>query len=441
MSSSTPPNIVYLHAHDTGRYVQPYGYPVSTPAIQRLAEGGVVFRQAFAAAPTCSPSRAALLTGETPHQTGMLGLAHRGFRLRHPDRHLAAFLRGSGYETILTGMQHLEEGDQGNVGYSRDLRPERLNVADVAPIAVDVIEDWPDDGAPFFLDIGFEETHRPYPEPRDDPRWLRPPATIPDTPETREDIAGFRASAAELDRGVAMVLEAIERRGLTGQTIVICTTDHGLPFPGMKGTLTDHGIGVFLILSAPGRGFEGGKVIDTMVSHLDIFPTLCDLLGIDHPEWLQGQSLVPLVAGEIATVHDELFGEVTFHATYEPTRSIRTPRWRYVRRFGEHDLPVLANVDESPSRDVWLEHDWVSRRTAREELYDVVHDPAQRHSLAGDEAYAGVMVDLRSRLEAWMRLTDDPLLEGDVPLPEGARMNRIDARSADEELIEGDQTG
>ncbi len=76
------PNILYLHSHDTGRYVQPYGHAIPTPNIQRLAEQGVLFRKAFCAAPTCSASRACLLTGQYAHSNGMLGLAHRGFSLR-----------------------------------------------------------------------------------------------------------------------------------------------------------------------------------------------------------------------------------------------------------------------------------------------------------------------------------------------------------------------
>ena len=87
------PNVLYLHSHDTGRYVQPYGHPVPTPAYQRLAQEGVLFRQNFCLGPTCSPSRAALLTGQTPHSCGQLGLAHRGFELQHPERHLAWALR------------------------------------------------------------------------------------------------------------------------------------------------------------------------------------------------------------------------------------------------------------------------------------------------------------------------------------------------------------
>ena len=75
------PNILYIHSHDTGRYLQPYGHAIPTPNLQRLAEQGILFRRAYCAAPTCSPSRAALLTGQSPHSAGMLGLANRGFVL------------------------------------------------------------------------------------------------------------------------------------------------------------------------------------------------------------------------------------------------------------------------------------------------------------------------------------------------------------------------
>jgi N-sulfoglucosamine sulfohydrolase len=93
------PNILYIHSHDTGRYIQPYGHNIPTPHIQKMAEEGVLFRKAFCAAPTCSPSRAALLTGQSAHSSGMLGLAHRGFSLNDYDQHLANYLKKQGYET------------------------------------------------------------------------------------------------------------------------------------------------------------------------------------------------------------------------------------------------------------------------------------------------------------------------------------------------------
>ena len=117
------PNIVYLHSHDTGRYVQPMGHSVPTPNLQRLAEQGVLFRQAFCAAPTCAPSRAALLTGQSAHSSGMLGLAHRGFALTDYAQHLVTSLNATGYRTILAGMQHVAAGEDGPevIGYDEEL--------------------------------------------------------------------------------------------------------------------------------------------------------------------------------------------------------------------------------------------------------------------------------------------------------------------------------
>src|ERR1700752_5344130 len=110
------PNIVYLHSHDTGRHIQPYGHQIPTPNLQRFAEQGVLFRQAFSAAPVCSPSRAALLTGEYSHSNGMLGLAHRGYGLADYDHHLVHTLRAGGYTSTLIGEQHVAR-DPGDIGY------------------------------------------------------------------------------------------------------------------------------------------------------------------------------------------------------------------------------------------------------------------------------------------------------------------------------------
>src|SRR5437763_3515461 len=101
------PNILYVHSHDTGRYVQPYGHAIPTPNIQRLAEQGILFRKAFCAAPTCSPSRASLLTGQYAHSTGMLGLEHRGFTMNHYTQHLLHTLRKEAYHWALISAKHL----------------------------------------------------------------------------------------------------------------------------------------------------------------------------------------------------------------------------------------------------------------------------------------------------------------------------------------------
>src|SRR6185437_665945 len=107
MNQTSRPNIVYLHSHDTGRYVRPYGYTVPTPRLQRFAEEGILFRRAFTVSPTCSPSRSALLTGSWPHCNGMTGLAHLGSKLNDYRQHLVHTLKPLGYHTALCGEQHV----------------------------------------------------------------------------------------------------------------------------------------------------------------------------------------------------------------------------------------------------------------------------------------------------------------------------------------------
>lgn len=417
------PNILYIHSHDTGRQVQPYGHPVRTPHLQRLAEQGVLFRQAFAAAPVCSPSRAALLTGQSAHATGMLGLAHRGWRLHDYDRHLLHALRAAGYQSALAGVQHIAVGPDAaaRIGYDKSLPVENERAEHVAPAAVRFLESGPQE--PFFLDVGFVETHLlpgpgAYGYGTGDARYARAPAGLPDTPRTRQDAADYLLAASALDGGVGMVLEALERSGLAERTLVVCTTDHGLPLPGMKCSLSDRGLGVMLIVRGPG-GFEGGRVLDALVSQLDLFPTVCDLLGLERPAWLEGESLMPLVRDEKAEVREEVFAGVTHHAAYDPQRAVRTRRWKYVRRLGDRARPVLPNVDDSASKQEWVEAGWRERALPSEELYDLVLDPEEGRNLAGEHEQAATLSELRARLERWMRDTGDPLLRGPVPVPPG----------------------
>ena len=174
------PNILYLHSHDTGRYVQPYGHSVPTPNIQRLADQGLLFRQAFCAAPTCSGSRACLLTGQWAHSNGMIGLAHRGFELNDYSHHLVKTLRDAGYWTGLVGEQHLSR-DPDVLGYDHVVDIDNHHVDAVAPAALRLIAERPPE--PFFLSIGFFETHREYFEPTSvrDSLYSLPPANLPDT--------------------------------------------------------------------------------------------------------------------------------------------------------------------------------------------------------------------------------------------------------------------
>jgi arylsulfatase A-like enzyme len=180
-------------------------------------------------------------------------------------------------------------------------------------------------------------------------------------------------------------------------------------------------MGVSLIIKGPG-GFEGGRVCDAMVSHMDVYPTLCELLGISKPEWLEGKSLLPLLHGETSELHEELFAEVTYHASYEPKRAVRTNRWKYIRRFDGRKTSVLPNCDDGWSKDYWLKEGWQTNpMEAEESLYDLVFDPNESNNLIQSPLHNDVIAEMRGRLNNWMRRTNDPLLRGPVPLPSGAR--------------------
>lgn len=422
------PNILYIHSHDTGRYVSPYGFAFPTPNYLAFAKTAVVFRQAFCAGPTCSPSRAALLTGMAAHSAGMLGLAHRGFSLGDASKHLAHHLKSFGYETTLAGMQHVVDGARyAECGYTRVIRRASDLAKDVAPASEEYLLAKPKE--PFFLDAGFFETHRDFPKPDADldAAFLRPPEGLPDVKEIREDMAGYATSARRLDEGVGQILAALEKSGLAERTIVFITTDHGLAFPHMKCHLEDAGTGVLLMMRAP--GISGGRSLDSLVSHIDLFPTLCDLAGLARPAWLQGRSLLPILKGEAAEVNEAVFSEVTFHAAYEPQRSIRTKRYKLIRRFDGRRDEVFPNVDDSPTKTYLLEHDWKSRSENAESLFDLDFDPLEKRNLIASPQHAALANELRGKLEAWMKETNDPLLKGPVAPPPGAKVNPVDGLS------------
>ncbi len=432
-------NILYIHTHDSGRFIQPYGHAISTPNLQQLAEEGVLFRHCYSCAPTCSPSRAALLTGTNPHTAGMLGLAHRGFSLRDPKRHLAHHLQQNGFETVLCGMQHLiERGQEQELGYSMVLQSRETH-PDLSGIYLDMVQDLSNAHTvanylsqlkeqPFFISFGMVCTHFPLPEPAEDinPNFVQPPPTLPDSAETRKDMAGYITLARHADQCVGVVLDALAENKLKDDTLVIFTTDHGIAFPWMKCNLFDHGIGVSLILRFPEKQFSG-QVIDSLVSHLDIFPTLCDLTGTEPPPWLEGNSLLPLIREEVKTIRGEIFGEVTYHAAYEPMRCIRTARYKYIRYFDDFEDVVKPNIDDSRSKRLLMAHGLSNRRhNPAEMLFDLTFDPYERDNQAETEDYVEIKKELTTRLHNWMVETNDPLLKGPVPLPAGGFANAQD---------------
>ena len=374
----------------------------------------------------------------------MLGLAHRGFSLHQPEQHLAAFLGNNGWHTVLAGIQHLHFGNSQQRPYQRELKPEKPTDTEgavdwksydssVADRACEFLAS-PDatlpTESPFFLDCGFWYPHRPFPEISEDdaaPNFVTPPPGSIDSPDTREDTARFLAAVRHMDHCVGRVLNALEYSLFQDDTLVLFTVDHGIAFPGHKCQLTDRGTGVALMVRMPdssaARSTPGTR--DQLVSQLDVFPTVCDLANLATPGWLEGVSLKPLLTSSSETdrcdaeVRDEVFSEVTWHAAYEPKRSIRTRNHRLILRF-ETLQPIPANIDDSPAKMAMLDAGWVDGKYPAVELYDLRIDPEESHNRVDDPELAAVRADLEFRLSKWMQRTEDPLLDGISQPPPGA---------------------
>jgi arylsulfatase A-like enzyme len=443
------PNVVMVHTDDTGRYIGPYGHDIDTPNLSGLADEGILFRDAYCAGPTCSPSRSAVMTGQCPHSNGMLGLAHRGFSMGDYDRHLATYLSEHGFETVLSGQQHevsregldRHEAAREVLGYDRTLEGDESAVEDRdldgndstprdlanATAAADYAREREGDD-PFFLSLGLYNTHQPMPldQTTVDPDRVQPPAPLPDVEPVRREMAAYHVLAQYVDECVGTVVEGLADGGLLDETLVLFTTDHGIPFPYMKCDLWDDGIGVSLVARFP-EGHRAGETEDAMVSTMDLFPTFCEYLDVPVPDWVEGPSLMPLVEGEADSVRERVFSEVTYHAAYEPKRCVRTDRYKYVRRFDdEYTREVGPNTDDGPSKRFLTERGFLERERPPEALYDLYHDPNERNNLIDDPGHQDVREALAGRLESWMERTDDPLLDGPVPKPEGAVADRRD---------------
>lgn len=416
------PNILFIITHDTGRHLGCYGCGTPSLNLDKLAEEGVKFTQAFCTAPQCSPSRASVLTGLMPHRHGLIGLAHRGFRLRNDVLLLPKLLSQAGYSTHLFGVQHETTWDRvSELGYQHVHRPDGLSCLKVTPLLLDFLSKEPPQ--PFFASVGFTETHRPFPKLEQTPPQVKVPPFLPDEPDVRHDVAELNEAVRRVDESVGQIVEALKKHRLWDNTLLIFTTDHGIAFPSAKATLFDPGIEIALIMHGPDE-FSGGKVIDAMVSNADLMPTLCEVAGIEPPTDIDGKSLLPLVRGEVAKLHERIFVELTYHAAYDPMRGVRTERFKYIRSFADRPFWLPPNVDNGLTKEWFRQHRPEVFQTPRpkEMLFDLHADPLERCNLADDPAYAGVLAKIRQWVEEWMAATDDPLRHGHVPPPLGARV-------------------
>ena len=417
------PNILFITSHDLGRHLGCYGQnTVSSPALDNLAAGGVLFENSFCAAPQCSPSRAALHTGRYPHSVGMLGLAHDPFnwRLHREEAHLAALLREAGYETVLYGVQHLTETkDVAALGYEKfDTTDPVVPAPDLAAKASAYLRDYKGE-RPFYLEVGFFEPHRPYDwggAVPDDSLGVAIPDYLVQSGAAREEIAALQGGIRRMDQALGEILQTLEKQRLAENTWVIFAVDHGLAMPKAKCTLYDPGIQAALIMRWPQAGILGGRRFSEMISFIDVVPSILDGLGLPASNNLHGRSFWPLLNNESYQENQYVYAEKTFHTAYEPMRGIRNERFKLIINF-EVDTRIDVPDDIREGLIYPLMIPELTGHRSHIELYDLESDPGEVTNLAGEPEFDDVERELKRELLAWMQRTGDPLLLGPIASP------------------------
>jgi N-sulfoglucosamine sulfohydrolase len=417
--------VVVITTHDLGRHLRCYGVEsVVSPNVDSLAAEGVRFDQAFATAPQCSSSRASLATGLYPHNSGVMGLAHAGFdwELGATAPHAAAIFAGLGFETHLFGGQHVSlHAERLGFGHMHPTGNEHGNMTGkIVAAAVEQLLQTDLGQRRLYLEINFEDTHRPYPPVGvndSSAQELQIPAYLPAGPESAAELSALQAAIKEMDVAAGRVLAALEKTRRGDSAIVVFTTDHGLAMPRAKCTLYDPGLEVALIVCWPEGGIGRGYVRTELISNIDVLPTLLEAAGASLPSGIQGRSFLPLLRGNAYEAREAIFAEKTFHSYYDPMRCVRTRHHKYIRNFETgFAVEVPGDVQQGPIFRATPSR-YSTDRPNVVELYDLEADPLEENNLAGSPRMKAIEEDLSADLWRWMRDTEDPLLEGPIASP------------------------
>jgi N-sulfoglucosamine sulfohydrolase len=435
------PNILFCLADDWAwPHAGAYGDKVvKTPTFDRIAREGVLFNQAYVAAPTCTASRGGILTGQAIHRleegANLWSLLPAKFQV-YPD-----LLEQSGYAV---GYTRKGWGPGTIAGTGRTRNPAGPHFRNLEQFLKSVPP-----GRPFCFWFGSFDPHRPYAKDSGvrsgmDPDAVAVPPWLPDTPTVRKDILDYYFEVERFDREVGEMLDLLERAGKLDNTLVIMTGDNGIPFPRAKATLYDSGTRMCFAACWKAK-VKGGRVVDDFVSFSDIAPTFLEAAGLKPPKEMTGRSFLDVLlsgrSGQVDPRRDKVFTERERHCLCRPggksypIRALRTREFLYIRNLrpelspsGDLTTPnvvgAYGDVDGSPSKA-----EIIARRgepamapffkmafgkRPAEELYDVSKDPGQVHNVAGQPAYAAAQKRLRAELDAWMLQTADPRAKGET---------------------------
>ena len=400
---------------------------VKTPTFDRVAREGVLFTHAFCASPSCTPSRGAILTGQAPwrlKENGNLWSTLRKEFPVYPD-----LLEAAGYHVGCTG-KGWGPGQIPPGGRSRN--PAGPPCKDFEQFLETVPK-----GSPFCFWFGSTDPHRPYEAGsgvRSGKRIenVQVPPFLPDAPEVRSDILDYGFEIERFDRQVGELIRLLEQTGRLDNTLVMITSDNGMPFPRAKANLYDYGTRLPLAIRWP-IGAKGGRVVDDFVGFTDFAPTFLEAAGLKPPPEMTGKSLLSLLTsdkvGRIDPARDKVFTGRERHAWCRqgglgyPCRAVRTERFLYIRNFKPDRWPAgdpegYGDIDDGPTKRYMMANRESKRashlfrlafdKRPTEELYDLSKDPAQMQNVANLSEYADALRTMRAELNRWMTRIQDP---------------------------------
>ncbi len=427
-----------------------------TPKLDRFAEEGIRFNRAYTAAPQCAPSRTSMFAGRSP-----IGL--RATRFAQPASAETPFftdlLRDAGYWTGLDGRhQHLDgkkmdadhisemlvqENMRGKTFESRfdhfvqGIRTKAEAIQDIPGIFSGILDQVPE-AQPFFLYFGFSQPHRKWGDDHEgiDPAKLQLPPDWPDLPEVRLDYARYLAEVRDLDTGFGHLMQVLEDRGLSQNTLVIFMGDNGEALLRGKGTLYQRGINVPLLIRWPEK-IEAGVVSESLISGVDLAPTILDAAELSPAPGMTGMSFLTLMLGQPMDERTEVYAERGWHwgpitrsDGFDLSRSITTERFHFIYNalpdrsytpvdMASKNIAWTAIKDAEASVSLPEPHHHLYFRNPRPlfELYDLKKDPFQLNNLSGKARLETTEIELREKLDRWI------IREGDyLPLPSHARV-------------------
>jgi len=452
------PNILFCISDDQSyAHTGANGDPVvQTPAFDRVAREGLRFTHAFCDAPTCGPSRSAILTGQPIWRLEEAGNIHSTLPAKFTT--YTELLSEAGYAVGFTGKGwspgRLEPGGRtmnpaGVAFQKRKAKPpfKSMSNTDYAGNFQDFLEQVSDD-QPFCFWLGTSEPHRAYElgagkRTGKDPDQVIVPPIFPDNDIVRNDILDYLVEIETFDQHVARAIAMLESTGQLDNTIVVITSDHGMPFPRAKASLYDAGSRVPLAIRWPSGICNPGREVNAFVNLSDLAPTFLEAAGLQDPDMMTAKSLFDVFANNETVQRKAAFIGFERHSGARkggkgyPCRAIRTKDFMYIYNFeptrwpsGSPD-PTVCNrllsfgeYDASPTKTFMFEHRFTHEVAALsalsfgkrpfEELYVLTTDPHQMRNVAGSLEYEATQKAIRCQLFDHLAATRDPRVIGGV---------------------------